>query len=132
MNNINVEGLKKFIKDEASNYPPFMLVEELLKYLDEKKLHGVEFNGSIMGFFVLDEEKFKSLYITPIFRSSTNLTLPAIYNQVKRMSNGYLTVAADPNNPRTIKHMKLNGFKNTKRKVQGKDRELEVWEWKAE
>ena len=73
-----------------------MLEEELLKYLGEKKLFGVESNGNILGFFVLDEEKFKSLYISPHFRSNSSLILPEIFKMAKRMSKGYLTVAADP------------------------------------
>jgi hypothetical protein len=124
--------IDKFILGEEKNFPPFMMAEELKKYNHEGKLHPIIFSDQLVGFFVLDKEKFKSLYVCPEAREWSSEIIPGVYQYIKILSNGYLTIAADPNNPKTIKNASRNGFVCTGRKVQGKDRELEIWEWKTE
>ena len=123
--------IAEFISKYKNQFPVFMLEGELLKYEEEGKLHEIIFSDEIVGFFVLDEEKMKSLFIAEECREYSSIILPGVYQFAKILSKGYLTIAADPNNPRTAKHASLNGFKKTDRTVQGKDRLLEIWEWRS-
>ena len=128
---LTTKRISEFISKYKNQFPTFILESELLKYEEEGKLHEIIFSNEVIGFFVLDEEKMKSLFIAEEYREYSSIILPGVYQFAKILSKGYLTIAADPNNPRTAKHALLNGFKKTDRTVQGKDRLLEIWEWRS-
>ena len=126
------QNLEEFLDVYKNQLPPFMVDVELLNYEKEGKLHEIVEDGEMIGFFVVDEEKMKSLFVREESRYLTPEILPGVYQFAKILSPGWLTIAADPNNPRTAKHALLNGFVKTDRTVQGKDRLLEIWEWRAQ
>jgi len=126
-----IQTLDEFLRTYRFQIPTFMVDAELLNYEKEEKLHKIIEDDEMIGFFVVDVEKMKAIFVREESRDHTSEILPLVYQFAKILSPGFLTIAADPKNPRTAKHAALNGFTKTDRTVQGKECVLEIWEWRA-
>ena len=102
--------------------PSFMRKKELKKYELDGKLHYIYFNSKQVGFYVLDGEKFKNLFIEPEYRRH-GLATKTI---VKHMADG-ITICVTRRMCNIKKLIIKLGFQFTGQIVDGKQSKLEIW-----
>lgn len=124
-----ITNVYEFIYTHKEYYPEFFDVKELLKYAMDDKMIVIKKSDAIIGFTVLDGTQMKALYIAPEHRFYSRFYIPMFYKKCKNRSD-LLTVAVDFNNSKSINRALRNEFKPTGKIVQGKDRPLEVYEWR--
>ena len=103
--------------------PSFMRMRELKAYEQKGQLHYIIENNVCKGFYVLDNEKFKCLFVEPQYRGNGIAT--TIIKNIINTQN--ITIAVTKRNC-GIKKIIINlGFQNTNIIVQGKQSLLEIW-----
>ena len=94
---------------------------KLPSFMRKKELKQYELNGKV-GFYVLDGEKFKNLFIAPEFRRNGLAT-----QVIKKHIPDGITICTTKRSCSIKKLIIRLGFKPTGKIVDGKQSKLEVW-----
>lgn len=121
-------NLNQFIIDNRKSFPKYFKARELKKYNEKGQLFPIYFIGKMVGFYVLEEEKMKSLFIEKFMRSNSSQLLEQVFNDIKTKVS-YCTTAVNERSPRVKRMVLKNGFVPTDRYVQGKTHRLRLYEW---
>lgn len=120
----------EFLKANRKSYPKYFRMKELKKYLENGQLHEITRYKKVVGFYVLEDEKFKSLYINKNYRQYSRNLIKKMFKNLKQKCE-LLTIAVN-NRSKKVRNLAIrNGFKPTNKIVNGKTHLLEVYEWKA-
>jgi hypothetical protein len=122
------EKLDLFIKENRKSFPKYFKVRELRKYNKNGQLYQIYFLTSLVGFYVLEEEKMKSLFIKKDYRTFSKEILADIFKHIKSTVD-YCTLAVNEMSPRVKRLAIKNGFVATDKYVKGKTHKLRVYEW---
>lgn len=119
----------EFLKENKKSFPNYFRIKELKNYYNNNQLHLLTYNNKIIGFYVLEIEKFKSLFINKDYRIYSREILKNMFTELKE-KNCLLTIAVN-NKSKRVKNLALkNNFLPTGKMVQGKTHLLEIYEWK--
>lgn len=130
----NERGLKllhRFIQKNRKSFPAYFRTKELKRYYLDGKLHFLQKDNEIIGFYVLDGEMFKSLFISKENRQNSSDILKSLFEKIKG-ENNLLTIAVNNNSKRVKKLCERNGFEPTKKFVKGKTHNLEIYAWRLQ
>ena len=120
--------LNDFLKKNKKSFPKYFRITELKNHYKNNQLHFLYFEQEICGFYVLENEKFKNLYINKNYRAFSKQILKNMFTELKEKNN-LLTIAVN-NNSNKIKNLALkNDFAPTGLVVQGKTHLLEIYKW---
>lgn len=102
--------------------PSFMRKRELKQYEQKGQLHYIYNDNEEIGFYVLEEKKFKNLFVSPEYRGR------GIATQIIRsyIPDG-ITICTTKRMCKIKRLIMKLGFHFTGEKVQGKQSELEIW-----
>lgn len=122
--------LSQFIKENRKSFPNYFRAKELKNHHKKKELYYLYFENVVVGFYVLEKEKFKSLFIKKEYRKYSSQILKEMFTKIKN-ENKLLTIAINPNSSRMKRLAIKNNFVETKKIVQGKTHRLVIYKWKA-
>lgn len=122
--------LSQFIKENRKSFPNYFRAKELKSHHKKKELYYLYFENVVVGFYVLEKEKFKSLFIKKDYRKYSSQILKEMFTKIKN-ENKLLTIAINPNSSRMKRLAIKNNFVETKKIVQGKTHRLVIYKWKA-
>lgn len=122
--------LSQFIKENRKSFPNYFRAKELKNHHKKKELYYLYFENVVVGFYVLEKEKFKSLFIKKDYRKYSSQILKEMFTKIKN-ENKLLTIAINPNSSRMKRLAIKNNFVETKKIVQGKTHRLVIYKWKA-
>lgn len=115
-----------FISENKKHYPKYFKIKELKNYYLKNELHPLKRYNKIIGFYVLENEKFKSLYIKKDYRTHSKNIIKKMFKELKS-KNKILTIAVN-NKSKKVKNLALkNGFNPTNQIVKGKTHYLEIY-----
>jgi len=121
--------LNEFLKENRKSFPNYFRIGELKNYYNNNQLHLLNYKNEMVGFYVLENEKFKSLFIKKEYRKYSKEILKNMFSKLKEKNN-LLTIAVN-NRSKRVKNLALkNGFLPSGEIVQGKTHLLEIYEWK--
>ena len=121
--------LNEFLKENKKSFPNYFRISELKNYYNNNQLHLLIYKNEIVGFYVLENEKFKNLFIKKDYRKYSREILKNMFTELKE-KNYFLTIAVN-NKSKRVKRLALkNGFLPSGKTVQGKTHLLEIYEWK--
>ena len=125
--NIDLCMLNSFFRRERKRFPSYFKIKELREQYEKGNLYLVVEGGSVYGFYVLEGEKLKNLYVDKDHRKTG--VVDYIVEYVKYY-NKLITVAINEKSRRMKKFVKKYGFVCTDRVVQGKESELVIYRYK--
>ena len=120
--------LNQFIKDNRKSFPKYFKAKEIKKYHKKGQLYTIDFIGTMVGFYVMEEEKMKNLYIIKSLRSNSNMLLEQVFKDIKSMVD-YCTIAVNERSSKVRKLALRNDFVPTDTWVQGKYHKLRLYAW---
>lgn len=118
--------INSFFTRERKSFPSYFKIRELQAQYEEGNLYVI-IQGDIYGFYVLENEKFKNLYITKEKRKSGIIEY---IMQVVKYENNLITIAINEKSRRMKKFVKKYGFVSTEKTVRGKESELMIYEYR--
>lgn len=103
--------------------PSFMRKKYLKEMIQDNKLHHIYYENKVVGFYVLDEEKFKCLYVRPDYRG-LGLSTRIIENIIQKQQ---ITICVTRKSCAIKKLIKRLKFTPMNKIVEGKNSPLEIW-----
>lgn len=108
---------------KRTELPSFMRMKYLKQMETDGKLHYISCNNNIAGFYVVDGNQFKCLFIAPSYRKR-GLATQAIQTEMRKQTITIATTRRICGIKRIIQRL---GFTQTDMVVQGKQSLLEIW-----
>ena len=125
---VNERELHNFLKENRKSFPNYFRVGELKNYHKNGQLKTIAHDKKTVGFYVLENEKLKSLFLLKNYRKM-GIVEKTIKSLLKK--ENYITIAINKKSVRMIKFANKYNFKETEKEVKGKTYNLTVYEYRS-
>lgn len=122
---VEINLINSFFTRERKSFPQYFKIKELKEQHKLGNLY-ILIEYDILGFYVLENEKFKNLYITKDKRKSGFVEY--LIKKIK-YENNLITIAINEKSRRMKKFVKKYGFAPTNKTVQGKITQLTIYKY---